>query len=191
MIRSWTTVASAPQADYGVFRVRVERRRSPRTGAEHGFVVLDCADWVNVVAVTPARELVMIEQFRHGTETVELEIPGGVVDPKDASPVAAGLRELREETGYEGEGARVLGRIAPNPAIMGNRCSTVLVERCVLRHPLQFDHSEDLVTRLVPVAEVPGLIATGRIQHALVVVALCLFDLAQRVSPGPSASGRS
>ena len=137
-------------------------------------------NWVNVIALTPERNLVMIEQYRHGSNTIELEIPGGMMDPGDASPVAAGLRELREETGYEGENPRLLGQIFPNPAIMSNVCYTVLVENCRCVHPLQFDHGEDLVTRLVPVSELPGLVAAGKIQHSLVVVALYYFDLWQR-----------
>jgi ADP-ribose pyrophosphatase len=191
VIRPWTKLQSNPQADYGVFRVRSERRRSPRTGAEHGFIVLDCVDWVNVIAITPDRQLVMIEQFRHGTETVELEIPGGVMDPHETLPVDTGVRELREETGYEGENARILGRIYPNPAIMSNTCYTVLVENCTLRHPLDFDHSEDLITRLVSLDDVPNLVAQGRIQHSLVMVALYYLDLWQRGllrSPVPVSS---
>ena len=183
MIRPWTKVDTSQTADYGVFRVRSERRVSPRTSAEHRFIVLDCADWVNVIAVTPDRQLVMIEQFRHGTETVELEIPGGVMDPHETSPVVTGVRELREETGFEGEQARILGRIYPNPAIMSNTCYTVLVEHCTLRHPVEFDHSEDLITRLVPIAEIPDLVARRTIQHSLVVVALYYFELWQRGLP--------
>jgi len=136
--------------------------------------------WVNVVALTPDDHLVMVEQYRHGTQTVELEIPGGMVDRGDASPAAAGARELREETGYEGENARILSKIFPNPAIQSNTCYTVLVENCRLQHAVEFDHGEDIITRLVPAAEVPRLVAEGRIQHSLVVVALYCFDLWRR-----------
>jgi hypothetical protein len=45
---------------------------------------------------------------------------------------------------------------------------------------VQFDYGEDLVTRLVPVAEVPKLVADEKIGHSLVVVALYHFDLWQR-----------
>ena len=90
------------------------------------------------------------------------------------------VRELREETGYEGENARLLGRVHANPAILTNTCFTVIVENCRLKHKTQFDHSEDLVTRLVPVAEMPKLVADEKISHSLVVVALYHFDLWQR-----------
>ena len=57
----------------------------------------------------------MIEQFRHGSNTVELEIPGGMMDPGETDPVATAVRELREETGYEGENARLLGQNLVEP----------------------------------------------------------------------------
>jgi hypothetical protein len=59
-------------------------------------------------------------------------------------------------------------------------CYTVLVENCRCLHPLQFDHGEDLLTRLVPATEIPHLVAAGKIQHSLVVVALYYFELWQR-----------
>jgi len=179
-LKPWQKVGSKPVGNFRIFTIRSDEVISPRTQQTQDVYVIDCVNWVNVIALTPERNLVMIEQYRHGSNTIELEIPGGMMDPGDASPVAAGLRELREETGYEGENPRLLGQIFPNPAIMSNVCYTVLVENCRCVHPLQFDHGEDLVTRLVPVSELPGLVAAGKIQHSLVVVALYYFDLWQR-----------
>jgi 8-oxo-dGTP pyrophosphatase MutT (NUDIX family) len=180
MIKPWPKISSKPIGDFHVFSLRTDRKVSPRTGQEHDFFVIDSVNWVNVVAITPDGQLVMVEQYRHGSNTVELEIPGGIMDAPDESPLATGIRELREETGYEGENARELGRVFANPAIMSNTCFTVLVENCRCVHPVEFDHGEDLVTRLVPVAEAPRLVAEGRIAHSLVVVALYHFDLWQR-----------
>lgn len=180
MIRSWSKISSRPLGEFRIFSIRSEQKISPRTSQPHDFVVIDCVNWVNVIALTRDQQLVMIEQFRHGTNTVELEIPGGTMETKDISPLATGLRELREETGYEGSEARVLGDVYPNPAIMSNTCYTVLVKDCELKHAVQWDSGEDLVTRLVPLAEIPGLISGGKIRHSLVLVALYYFDLWQR-----------
>jgi ADP-ribose pyrophosphatase len=180
MIRPWQKIGSKPVGDFRIFTVRSDQKVSPRTGAKHDFYIIDCVDWVNVLALTPQRELVMVEQYRHGSNTIELEIPGGIMDASDASPVETGVRELREETGYEGERARILGNVFANPAIMSNTSHVVLVENCERRHPPQFDSGEDLLTRLVPVDEIPTMVASGKIQHPLVVVALYHFDLWQR-----------
>jgi 8-oxo-dGTP pyrophosphatase MutT (NUDIX family) len=180
VIKPWERKGSRPIGDFRIFRLRVDAVVSPRTGATHEMYVIETVNWVNVIALTPARELVMVEQYRHGSDTIELEIPGGMMDADDVSPVATGIRELREETGYEGENARDLGRVFPNPAIQNTVCHTILIENCHPRHALALDLGEDLMTRLVPVDDIPGLVAQGRIQHSLVVVGLYYFDLWQR-----------
>lgn len=174
-IRPWPKLSSRALANYRIFSLRSDLKVNPRTGGQHDFFVIDCPDWVNVIALTPDGRVVMVEQYRHGSNTVELEIPGGVMDPHERDPVAAGLRELREETGFEGQQARLIGKIFPNPAIQSNTCHTLLVEECVLKHELELDHSEDITVRLVPVGQLPELMASGHIRHALVVVALTHF----------------
>ena len=180
MIKPWKKVGSKPVGDFRIFKMRADTAVNPRTGEEHDFFVIDSVNWVNIVAVTPDQKLVLVEQYRHGSNTVELEIPGGMMDPHENDPVVTAVRELREETGYEGENARELGKIWSNPAIFSNTTYTVLIENCELKHGLEFDSGEDLITRLVPVDEIPGLIADGKINHSLVVVALYHFDLWRR-----------
>jgi len=177
MLKAWEKISSQPLGDFKIFQLRSDRAISPRTRQPHDFIVIDCVNWVNVVAITPDQQLVMIEQFRHGSGTIELEIPGGMIDPHDSSPEAAGIRELREETGYAGESSRIIGQVFPNPAIMSNTCFTLLVENCRFLHPVEFDHGEDLITRLVPISEIPDLVATGKIRHSLVIVGLYYFHL--------------
>jgi ADP-ribose pyrophosphatase len=180
VIKPWQKLSSKPVGDFRIFTIRSDRKISPRTQQEHDFYVIDCVNWVNIIAITADQHLVMVEQYRHGSDTVELEIPGGMMDASDGSPEATAVRELREETGYVGEQPRLLGRIFPNPAIMSNVCFTVMLENCRCVHPVEFDHGEDIITRLVPIAEIPSLVASGKIQHSLVVVALYHFELSPK-----------
>src|SRR3982751_5640401 len=113
MIQPWKKLRSQHAGDFRIFTIRSEHKISPRTAQEHDFFVIDCVNWVNVIAVTPDQCLVMVEQYRHGSESIELEIPGGMADAGDASPVATGARELREETGYTGQNPRLIGQISP------------------------------------------------------------------------------
>jgi 8-oxo-dGTP pyrophosphatase MutT (NUDIX family) len=177
MIQPWRKISSRPLGDFRIFSLRADLKISPRTGREHEFFVMDSVNWVNVVAITPDQQIVLVEQYRQGTDTVELEIPGGIMDARDASPEATGCRELREETGYEGARPRIIGKLFPNPAIQSNTCFTILVEHCRPAGPVQFDSGEDLITRLVPVAEAAALVAAGKIRHALVISALYYYEL--------------
>src|SRR5215472_3516054 len=118
MLKPWKKVRSRQLGDFRIFTVRGDTKLSPLTGKEHEFFVIDSANWVNVIAVTPDKNLVMVEQYRHGSDSVELEIPGGIIDARDASSEACAQRKLREETGYEGTNAKIIGSVWANPAIM-------------------------------------------------------------------------
>jgi ADP-ribose pyrophosphatase len=187
--KPWEKRSSKLLGDYRIFCLRSDVKVSPLTGKEHDFYVIEATNWVNVVPVTRDGKIIMVEQYRHGSNTVELEIPGGMIDAEDADPVAAAVRELREETGYEGHNARLIGQVFPNPAIMNNICFTVLVEDCQLKHDVKFDQTEDIAVTLVDQAEIPELVRAGRIGHSLVVVALYHYELQRR--PTPKAGPRS
>ena len=77
MLKPWEKVGSAPAGDFRIFSIRAERKISPRTHQEHDFYIIDSVNWVNVIALTPARELVMVEQYRHGTDNHRTGNPRG------------------------------------------------------------------------------------------------------------------
>jgi ADP-ribose diphosphatase len=167
----WKRLETQPLGDFKIFTVRRDRIVSPRTGQEHDFYVLDGADWVNVIPLTPSGRILLIEQYRHGTGETTVEIPGGAVDRGDASPLAAGQRELLEETGCRGSEWIDLGFVHPNPAIQSNRCWTYLAKDCVRVAEPKFDPGEDISLREASPDEVRGLLSRGAITHALVVAA--------------------
>ena len=185
-IRSWPDLGTHSLGDFRIFELRSVRRRSPRNGVERDFYVMDCSDWVNVIAITAENELILVEQFRHGVAAVELEVPGGIMDPGEIDSVAAGLRELREETGYVGDGAIEIGCVLPNSAIQSNRCRTVLVRNCRRVGELELDDSEDIAVRLFPISEISALVTGGRVRHSLAVAALYHYELWGRAAERPT-----
>ncbi|MED5279753.1 MAG: NUDIX hydrolase, partial [Verrucomicrobiota bacterium] len=86
-------------------------------------------------------------------------------------------RELREETGYAGDAPEPIGFVYANPAIMNNKVHTVMIRNVQLKHDTNLDDGEDVAARLVPLADIPGLIADGTISHSLMVAALYRFQL--------------
>jgi 8-oxo-dGTP pyrophosphatase MutT (NUDIX family) len=130
--------------------------------------------------VTPDNQVVLIHQYRHGVDEITLEIPGGMVDPHDPSPLHAARREMQEETGYDSEDIVELGSIHPNPAIQNNRCHTFLARDVEKRFETNFDTTEETEVILVPAIELPTLVRQGKITHALVVTAFYWLHLFQQ-----------
>ena len=173
---AWRLAAPIPGHDYKIFRTAFADGTNPRTGAITRFSLIDAGDWVNVIALTTDERVVMLRQYRPGIDRVCLEIPGGMIDPGE-DPLAAGLRELAEETGYTGGHAELIGKVAPNPAIQNNALYTVLVTGVTLTQPPEPDPGEVLAVHTAPIAEVLDQVRTGAIEHALVVVAFAHYVL--------------
>lgn len=170
----WQRLAARTVARTRIFDVQSVDFRHPARPQAQDFFVISAPDWVNVVALTPDRQLVLVRQFRYGTDDFSLEIPGGVMDPGEDA-ITAGVRELREETGYVGTNARLLGRVHPNPAMQNNRCHLVLVEGARREAGLDWDADEEFEIMTRPVDEVYQLAYAGGITHAMVLDALLLF----------------
>lgn len=171
--KGWKRVRRGEARDFSILRIREDQVEDPRTGAHYPRVVIDCGDWVNVIPVTRAGEIVLIRQFRFGIWSDTLEIPGGMVDPGE-DPEHAATRELEEETGFRPQRVVPLGAIHPNPAIQSNRCHSYLALDCEQVHAGRPEASEDIEVVLTPREEIPRLILDGRISHALVAVAFLL-----------------
>ena len=166
--KPWKVTTSHCDTSYRVFNIRTDRARSPRTGRDHRFYVLESPPWVNVIPLTVQNDVFMISQYRHGIQNVTLEIPGGLVEPSDTLESAA-MRELREETGYEGDELILLGKV--NPAIQNNDCYTYLARNDLRVGRQEQDDKEAIEVVLYPLSEIPRLIRENVITHSLVIAA--------------------
>ena len=144
---------------------------SPYTGKAHHFISIDCAAWVNMVPITEENEVVMIRQYRHGSQDVTLEIPGGMVDAGE-EPAQAAMRECKEETGYVANAVNCLGVLNPNPAIFNNYLHTYLATGVTQVGSIQNTATEETVVELIPVSDLQELLVSGAIDHALVAATL-------------------
>lgn len=138
------------------------------------YYILEYPDWVQVVAIDEDENLVVIRQYRHGARKITLELPSGCVDPQDADPIAAGLRELREETGYACERARLVGTICNNPQNQTNAIFIVLAEGAYRAGDQSLDESEDISVDLMPLAEARALALSGQFDHSAQIASLLI-----------------
>jgi 8-oxo-dGTP pyrophosphatase MutT (NUDIX family) len=167
----WEKVGSTSGPDLPLFGVRLDMMRHPAGSYVHRCLVLEAPDWVNVVALTPDRRVVMVEQFRFGSGEISLEPPAGIVEPHEAS-LAAAQRELLEETGYGGGTWRYLGAVQPNPAFLSNLCHHWLVEGVAPQRPPVPDPGEALRVSLMTPEALRDAVAAGRLKHVLAHSAL-------------------
>ena len=168
MVKPWQLIRSEAQLDCRVFKVRKDMTVNPRTGKTHDMFVLENPNWVNVIPLTSDDKVVMVRQWRHGTRSVHLETPGGLMEDGE-SPEECGRRELLEETGYEAGEIVRLGTVHPNPALQNNLQHFVLATNCRRVGEPSLDHAEDISVELVPLAEVPAFIASGKLTHGIVI----------------------
>jgi len=167
----WEVVSEKQIADCKIFNIHEERCRHPVDGREGDFYSIASRDWVNTIAITPTGEIILVRQYRFAIRELSWEIPGGIIDPGE-SPLAAGLRELQEETGYVGENARLLAHCSPNPAILRNRCHFAYVENARLIANLHLDPNEEIEVCAVPVDEALEWALDLKICHTLTINAL-------------------
>ena len=170
-IKPWKRKKSRLLSDCRIFNLKESVSISPRTGKEHDFYFIETADWVNVVPITKDNELVCIRQFRHGSEQITLEIPGGLVEKGEPAHLA-GARECLEEPGFRATNLESVGVLNPNPAIFGNRLHTFLARDVVQVSEISNTSTEQTELNLIPMSEVPDLLMSGEIDHALVAATL-------------------
>lgn len=161
-----------------VWDLRARRYDHPtKESAGNDFYYIDSRDWVIVIARTITDELVLIRQFRCGSNALSWELPGGIIDA-DEDPIVAGLRELREETGYSAKIGRHIGSCRPNPAILNNRCHFVFADKV---RPdaagADWDDHEEIEVRLLHEKEVFDWVREQTIEHALALTGLFYYRL--------------
>lgn len=186
---SWTRIDGSSETieENWLLRLVRERFRSRRSGKEHDFYVVELADAVHVIALTPDRRLVLVRQFRAGSGLDGYETPGGLVEPGE-DPLEAGARELREETGYAGDPPVLVSQCWANPSLVTSRITTILIENARQVAEVAHDPGEELEVALVPFSAVPRWIREGRIGHALCVQGLLAWMVADLPnSPWPLA----
>jgi 8-oxo-dGTP pyrophosphatase MutT (NUDIX family) len=165
--KEWRELRREPVADCRIFSVERSISVSPHDSAEHAFYRIESCDWAQILPITVDDEAVLVRQYRHGAGRVTLEIPGGLIDAGE-TPAAAAARECLEETGYRAANVVSLGSLNPNPALFGNRLFSFYATGVVRVGEIANTSAEHTEVMLVPVRELPALLADGTIDHALV-----------------------
>ena len=175
MPKKWKTLGTKQIFGNKIFGFREDTVKSPKTDNTHPVWVMDAPTWVNIIPITKEKKVIMIKQYRFGSQEISLEVPGGMVDAGEDAQSAA-TREMKEETGYESEEVHAIGKISPNPALMSNHTYSYVAYNVKKTGDQQLDNMEDIEVLEVDLNQIPTLITNGEIDHSLVVSAFYLLD---------------
>ena len=144
--------------------VRSDTVRVPNGTILSPYHTIEFPEWICAIALTPEREIVLIEEYRHGIERNSFELPCGTPDHEGESVLEATKRELREETGYAADEWHPLGSSTANTARQNNRVHAFLALDARKVAEPEFDAGEIISTHLVPWERFLGDLADGRLE---------------------------
>jgi ADP-ribose pyrophosphatase len=177
--KSWEVIKSEQGPNLVLFQARYDWVRNPRNEKSFKAVILEARDWVNIVAVTPEKKIVVVKQFRFGVSKTTVEIPAGIIEIGE-TPEQAAMRELEEETGYTSTNWQYLGWFEANAAFLNNVCHSLLALDVVKTQSIKLDEGEDISTDELSFDELNKTIEQGKMRNSLSVLALSrVFDLRQ------------
>lgn len=140
---------------------------------------------VILVAVTPQRELLLVDQWRQPVGARVLELPAGLagdVPGQEHEPLeAAARRELIEETGWDAAEFHLLGRCVPSPGATSEVVTFYQALDLVRVGNGGGDGHEDLTAFSVPLDEIDTWLAAREAEGRLIDMKLYAgLDLLRR-----------
>lgn len=163
MLKPWTVLSSNVVLDTHSVRVRKDTVELANGRVLDDYYVFEICEWATIVPITREGQLVLVEQYRHGTGRVTLEFPAGLVDSQDESHLTTAQRELMEETGYTGSQWDFIGTYHLGPSKIQNSFHIYCARNCELTCPQQLDHTEDIRVVLASPAEFDRLLEERRV----------------------------
>jgi ADP-ribose pyrophosphatase len=128
MAHSWELVGTEIVCQDPWGTVYRKRYRMGNGLADQHHVTIEKPEFALMVALDDAQNLLLVRQYRHGTDQNYWALPGGFID-RGEDPLAAAKRELLEETGYSAGRTTLLGSLHPVPAFLNTVGHIVLCEQ--------------------------------------------------------------
>jgi 8-oxo-dGTP pyrophosphatase MutT (NUDIX family) len=165
-MRPWKRLASAPVVKNRWLNVTADKCQLPNGTVIEPYFVLHEPEWVHILALNQAVEVLAVCQYRYAADAVCTELPGGVVE-RDEEPLFAAKRELLEETGYVASSWSYVGSLFANPARQTNRIHLFVAKDLAVSAAQNLDASEEITVKFLSAHAVQAAIDCGEFSQAL------------------------
>lgn len=135
----------------------IRRDRCGKAGGRRtrDYLALDLKDFAVVVALTPARAVLLCREYKHGARAVMHTLPAGFIEPGE-TPEQGARRELLEETGHAAPVFVALGTFRLVPDLSASRGHVFLARDARLEAAPHPDEDEEIEVEAVPLDRAGG-----------------------------------
>jgi ADP-ribose pyrophosphatase len=166
----WRVRSSSYVVDSPYMRLRVDEVVLPDGSVVPNYYVRESPGFVTVLALTRDENVVLVRQYRYGSDSIHLELPAGMLhDGED--PRECALRELAEETGYDVERCDLVAQYLPEPVRSAARAYVFVAFGAVKARELQLDATEHLEVELAPISRFRAMLRDGTIDASATIAA--------------------
>lgn len=170
-LKSWKIVSSEYPLTTPWLRVRQDTCALPNGSVINDYYVVERADVVGIVAVTPQNEVVFNTQYKHGIQEFMHEVPAGMIDPGE-TPLQAAQRELEEETGYTATEWVPITTMVASPTSETNRYTVFLARNATPNGKKVNFPKEEIYNDLVPIRELDTRMQSGDVTSLWSIAAI-------------------
>lgn len=166
----WRLRASSYVVDSPYMRLRVDEVELPDGTIVPNYYVRESRGFVTILALTDDDRVVLVRQYRYGSDSIHLELPAGTLQD-DEDPRDCALRELAEETGYAVARCELAAVYLPEPVRSTARAYVYIASGARQAHKPRLDPTEHLEVELAALAAFRAMLKDGTIDAGASVTA--------------------
>ena len=153
-------------SNHHYFTARKDSYQTPTGKIIDPYFVVELPECVLAVAITKEKQVLLIEQYRHGIQQQSIEFPGGFIDDGE-TPETAIVRELQEETGYTFTGYHYLGKTYSNPGVLTNVTHLFVATGGEKTAEQSLDENEEITIMLKPLEDVKIMVNAHQLKQSM------------------------
>lgn len=162
-MKKWKRLNSEVVFSHRKFNLTRYSLELPNGNIADDYYVVEENDIGEVFAITQDNFVIFVEQYKHGINDITLELPAGLFNDKNGSPLVEARREFLEETGYDAESYHYIGAFVQNPTRLSNKIHLFLAINAHKVGEQSLDTTEEIQVHLIQLDNIYSLIKSGKI----------------------------